>query len=147
MGGICMKPIMTSILAAALSIPALASAQFFRGENVCPFPMEALEFVNRHGTDPVTGNQICATTVSNEALLRASPIIAGDETALETAFRQLKRDAREGNTAAFAGDKMAVAAALTKLQSDRMTLRAAIDVNATIQAAIARVEADLRSIE
>lgn len=114
------KTFSVAAIVAALSFPLIASAQFPRGH-----------FGHGGGAGPLASN---AT-------------IEADQTALEDAFRTLRTDVRGGNTSAVPADEAAINAALTKLQSDRATLVAAMQASPAIQAAKTTLQADHTAIE
>lgn len=147
-----MRTILIALLLAASSAEAVAQS---------PNSPRSVRF-GGFWVDPVTGNQICETTVSNEApLLRGCnvcpfpydaleathPAIEADKNALENALKQLQSYSETHDISAIAADQTAIMTALAKLQADSAALHAALKTNMLVQASMAVVVADVQAME
>ena len=148
-----MRTILIALLLVASSMASIAQGHESSG---------ALRSGGFWAVDPLTGNQICSTTVSNEAPLlkgcnvcpfpydaleATHPAIEADQNSLEDAFKQLQSHFQAHDTSAITADQMAVTTALAKLQADSVALHAALKTDMSVQAAMAVVVADVQAME
>ena len=120
------KSIVLAAALAAASIPLVASAQFFQ--------------------DGGSGHQWHHKGMRGGPI-GSNPTLIADRSALESAFAQLRADAKAGNTSAIADDQAAIGTALGKLQSDRTALTNAIHASAAVQSAKSALQADHLAVE